>query len=857
MASQFRVQAVATRPRATTTTGLLSEAARTGDVDTVKRLLDNVADATLINSMFIVASKNGHTEIVKYLFEHGADIHTNYEEALISAATSNHLLVVQFLVQNGANVRAQEDAALISASARGYLSIVKFLVEHGAHVHARGDEVLTNAKKYNNTEIVNYIENILPFVPLIEAITQGDYVEIKSLAKDYYDENDSSIYSDYTLLIFEAASMDVLQFIINSFYYQAGFIQTDDIEKVLGTLTSPEKKAYLTRVLTDVTPYVDIQKFDDIVPPDFPETPEQCQVLEVVLGGTTGARLVQCGSEDYVMKKADVITKSGFIYNEYLANQIYRLLGVDVPDVRFYTNRSTATLLSKYIDRARPLKKSMRTSVGVYVVYKGYVLVHKRSSQLGGFISSPGGGVDADDPSLKHAAVRELREEAGLYIEESDLQLLYDDAPQFVGFAYIIDRLPVVRGPESASLWEVDMNYTFDDFNPKEVLVLPNTGHAFVSIIALEEYLGRQPPIYNQRYFVSVVKYLATRQVPDPEISVVEKIRQGFVADAFLANWDVLGRVYDNVLVKDGVPYRIDNGGALFFRAKGGMKPVSQFSNVVVELDTMRTMYPGGSNNTIFGPLTNDDIHKQIAFYVPKIENDVMPRIKSEVLRRVLGGRLEYLKKWSTLRNVAPTISQKAKKIGDEITKYTKFFKRQMAYLTTLPLNTRQLVGEYIQLQQATDINDILCSEGVERLSFYQYRVYTMLMDAFYGVPPIHKPLVVYRGISVPADEFRDERLKCQFVSTSTSKEVAEFNFADSDRDMDSVVLKITIQPGSKVLPLYGYFKDTTLTSYEEVRETFDREMEVLLHPDGTWVQGDRSLRGSITYINYTYSDRL
>jgi hypothetical protein len=587
------------------------------------------------------------------------------------------------------------DEAFIIASAYGHLPIAQFLIQHGANVHAQNDRALRSAKYYrNNTEIVEYIEYI---IYVIDAITQSNYEEIRRVAKDYYDDNETSIYSDYTLPIFKAASMDVLQFLINSFYYQAGFIQTEDIEKVLGKLTSPEKEAYLNRVLTDITPYVDIQQFDDIIPYDFPDSPEGCIDSAIDLGGTTGATLVRCGRGDYVMKQAEVITKSGFIYNEYLANQIYRLLGVDVPDVRFYTSRNTAMLLSKYIEDADP--------------------------------------------------------------------------------------------------------------------------------------------------------FLPT------DISVVEKTRQGFVADAFLANWDVLGRVYDNVLVKEGVPYRVDNGGALFFRAQGAMKPVGQFSNVVVELDTMRTMYPGGSNNTVFGTLTNDDIYKQIAFYVPKIENDVMPRIKSEILRRVLGERLEYLKTWSTQRSVAPTISPKAKRIGDEITTYTKFFKRQMAYLATLPLATRQLVGEYIQLQQATDINDLLCSEGVEGLLLYQYRVYTMLMNAFYGVPPIHRTLIVYRGIAVSVDEFNEKQLTCQFVSTSTSKDIATSNFAYDPSG--SVVLKIAIQPGSKVLPLYGYFKDTTLTSYEENRETFDREMEVLLPPNGTWVRGVSKTEGSITYIYYTYSDRL
>jgi ADP-ribose pyrophosphatase YjhB (NUDIX family) len=51
------------------------------------------------------------------------------------------------------------------------------------------------------------------------------------------------------------------------------------------------------------------------------------------------------------------------------------------------------------------------------------------------------------------------------------------------------------------------------------------------------------------------------------------KILDGFAADAFTANWDVVGLNRDNIVeLPDGRLVRIDNGGALLFRARGAEK---------------------------------------------------------------------------------------------------------------------------------------------------------------------------------------------------------------------------------------------------------------------------------------------
>lgn len=67
------------------------------------------------------------------------------------------------------------------------------------------------------------------------------------------------------------------------------------------------------------------------------------------------------------------------------------------------------------------------------------------------------------------------------------------------------------------------------------------------------------------------------------------ELRQGFVADSLLANWDVIGLDADNILIDAaGKLWRIDNGGGLRFRAQGALKARGALDDWVTELWTLR-----------------------------------------------------------------------------------------------------------------------------------------------------------------------------------------------------------------------------------------------------------------------------
>ena len=71
-----------------------------------------------------------------------------------------------------------------------------------------------------------------------------------------------------------------------------------------------------------------------------------------------------------------------------------------------------------------------------------------------------------------------------------------------------------------------------------------------------------------------------------------EKILDGFVADVLLANRDVLGLGFDNVIDVGGRIYRVDNGSAFLHRAQGARK-----GGDLTGIGEWESLAPGGMNS--------------------------------------------------------------------------------------------------------------------------------------------------------------------------------------------------------------------------------------------------------------------
>lgn len=80
----------------------------------------------------------------------------------------------------------------------------------------------------------------------------------------------------------------------------------------------------------------------------------------------------------------------------------------------------------------------------------------------------------------------------------------------------------------------------------------------------------------------------------DERETVFEQLRKDFHVDVLLGNWDVLGLGMDNVLVdKSGKAWRIDNGGALGFRAQGENKEQADWeAGWIDDVWSMRNLHP-------------------------------------------------------------------------------------------------------------------------------------------------------------------------------------------------------------------------------------------------------------------------
>lgn len=131
-------------------------------------------------------------------------------------------------------------------------------------------------------------------------------------------------------------------------------------------------------------------------------------------------------------------------------------------------------------------------------------------------------------------------------------------------------------------------------------------------------------------------------------------IRKGFAADAWLGNWDVAGMEGDNVLKAGRRYYRVDQGGALLFRAQGTPKGAA-FGTEVGELASLRDAAKNPAAAKLFDGLTDDEIAKQIRSLKRKIKMEDIDSIISKAglsgeeadrLRGTLTSRLDFLKKW-------------------------------------------------------------------------------------------------------------------------------------------------------------------------------------------------------------------
>ena len=117
------------------------------------------------------------------------------------------------------------------------------------------------------------------------------------------------------------------------------------------------------------------------------------------------------------------------------------------------------------------------------------------------------------------------------------------------------------------------------------------------------------------------------------------KLRAGLDVDAMLGNWDVIGMGGDNILVdKDGEPWRIDNGGALGFRAQGARKADADWKDgwpnelFTIAGSANNAPYVGGTSSlTLIRQAAARDWEKVVAALPDQADRDALTRRVAEM----------------------------------------------------------------------------------------------------------------------------------------------------------------------------------------------------------------------------------
>lgn len=101
----------------------------------------------------------------------------------------------------------------------------------------------------------------------------------------------------------------------------------------------------------------------------------------------------------------------------------------------------------------------------------------------------------------------------------------------------------------------------------------------------------------------------------------------GFVVDAWLANWDVVGLDYDNLLLRGSQVVRVDTGGALRYRAQGSQKGAA-WGSQVAELDSLRNPQINSQAAQVFGNVSREDLIDGARTVLAVSEDDIRDLVR-------------------------------------------------------------------------------------------------------------------------------------------------------------------------------------------------------------------------------------
>ncbi len=327
------------------------------------------------------------------------------------------------------------------------------------------------------------------------------------------------------------------------------------------------------------------------------------------------------------------------------------------------------------------------------------------------------------------------------------------------------------------------------------------------------------------------------------------KVLDRIVADLWLANWDAVGVGGENIGITVGknIPVRIDQGGALFHRAQGELKPDAQLDNFSIEdFVTQNPNYKTLINNAGYENVADIEslglqllaIRKLIddsgglPRFVDDLTNDldVSAGYKSDLLN-LLENRLAVLEKQIRISDDDLVIWNKSFSKTDEVADDIDVGDADSPAPTAAQVNSmKNSLWSYMGYGY-TEINSALREQGAVASDVQKH---IDNMDSLFDLAPVtEKPMVLFRGIGnsdkydeVQAGEIISDKA---FVSTSFKPKTAE-GFGQSGYKK-GIVLEIYLPEGSKAV--YGHGAADENTGSLSATDFQGGENEVIL-PRGT-----------------------
>jgi hypothetical protein len=131
-----------------------------GSPDFFNFLIKKGSDIISNNECFLNICSNGKIDHLKILIKYEMNINFKYGLGLILACKNNHYNIVKFLINNGCNAHIYNHSVFPVVCKTGNLRMAKFLINQNVIIKPKLYQSIFNIIKYDNPNILNLILNL-------------------------------------------------------------------------------------------------------------------------------------------------------------------------------------------------------------------------------------------------------------------------------------------------------------------------------------------------------------------------------------------------------------------------------------------------------------------------------------------------------------------------------------------------------------------------------------------------------------------------------------------------------------------------------------------------------------------------